>query len=174
MGLSVDEFDLDHGWPPFSRYTEMYFDSRGTPLLEDIPPLNPAVKWAVNNYCFIGYPSTFFPQHLPTIVVGKTLVDLINSCPQNPQFMRYSVTADRLEDAVDFAARASGTSKMIAFDGAVGGFNLTEPLAELLRAKGPAAEKEVEDILLPKWCRQRSLPPPRPGEAGRDMRKPSF
>ena len=33
-GLSVDEFDLDHGWPPFSRYTEMYFDRAGHPPLE--------------------------------------------------------------------------------------------------------------------------------------------
>jgi hypothetical protein len=162
MGLSVDEFDLDHGWPPFSRYSEMYFDSQGTPLLKEIPPLNPAVKWAVNNYCFIGYPSTFFSQHLPTIVVGQALANLINSCPQNPQYMRYCVTADSLEDAVRFATKASGISKIIAFDGAVGGFNVTGPLAELLRAKAPAVEEEVENDLLPKWCRQRNLPLPRP------------
>ncbi len=60
MGLSVDEFDLDHAMPPFSRYSEMYFDPRGKPLLRDIPPLNPAVRWIVNNYCYIGYPSAFF------------------------------------------------------------------------------------------------------------------
>ena len=157
MGLSVDEFDLDHGWPPFSRYTEMYFDPQGVPLLEDIPPLNPAVKWAVNNYCFIGYPSTFFSQHLPTVVVGQSLANLIRSCPQNPQYMSYCVTADGLDEAIRFATRASGTSKVIAFDGAVGGFNLTEPLAELLRAKAPAVEEKVENDLLPKWCRQRNL-----------------
>jgi hypothetical protein len=162
MGLSVDEFDLDHGWPPFSRYTEMYFDPQGIPLLKEIPPLNPAVKWAVNNYCFIGYPSTFFSQHLSTIVVGQALADLINACPQNPQFMRYCVTADRLDNAVDFATRAGGTSKILVFDGAVGGFNLTESLAELLRAKAPAAEEAVEKVLLPKWCRQRNLSLPHP------------
>jgi len=161
MGLSVDEFDLDHGWPPFSRYTEMYFDPQGVPLLEDIPPLNPAVKWAVNNYCFIGYPSTFFSQHLPTVVVGQSLANLIRSCPQNPQYMSYCVTADGLDEAIRFATRASGTSKVIAFDGAVGGFNLTEPLAELLRAKAPAVEEKVENDLLPKWCRQRNLSLPR-------------
>ena len=161
MGLSVDEFDLDHGWPPFSRYTEMYFDPQGVPILEDIPPLNPAVKWAVNNYCFIGYPSTFFSQHLPTVVVGQSLANLIRSCPQNPQYMSYCVTADGLDEAIRFATRASGTSKVIAFDGAVGGFNLTEPLAELLRAKAPAVEEKVENDLLPKWCRQRNLSLPR-------------
>jgi hypothetical protein len=161
MGLSVDEFDLDHGWPPFSRYTEMYFDPQGVPLLEDIPPLNPAVKWAVNNYCFIGYPSTFFSQHLPTVVVGQALADLIRSCPQNPQYMRYCVTADGLDEAIRFAIRASGTSNVIVFDGAVGGFNLTEPLAELLRAKASAVEEKVENDLLPNWCRQRNLSLPR-------------
>lgn len=157
MGLSVDEFDLDHAWPPFSRYTEMYFDPQGTPLLKEIPPLNPAVKWIVNNYCFIGYPSTFFSQHLPTIVVGQTLVNLINSCPQNPQYMRYCVTADRLDDAVNFATRAGGTPNILAFDGAVGGFNLTEPLADLLKSKAQAVEERIETHLLPKWCRQRNL-----------------
>jgi hypothetical protein len=162
MGLSVDEFDLDRGWPPFSRYTEMYFDPDGTPLLAEIPPLNPAVKWVVNNYCSIGYPSAFFSQHVPTIVVGQALANLINSCPQNPQYMRYCVKAEGLEDAVNFATRASGISNLIAFDGAVGGFNLTEPLAELLRTKAPAVEEKVENDLLPKWCRQRNLSLPCP------------
>jgi hypothetical protein len=156
-GLSVDEFDLEHGWPPFSRYTEMYFDQEGVPLLEEIPPLNPAIKWIVNNYCFIGLPCTFFAQHVPTIVVGRALADFINSCPQNPLYMRYAVTADRLEEAVRLASKASGTSNLIAFDGAVGGFNLTEPLADLLRSKTPGIEERVETQLLPKWCRQRNL-----------------
>jgi hypothetical protein len=156
-GLSVDEFDLDHGWPPFSRYTEMYFDQKGQPLLEEIPPLNPAVKWVVNNYCFIGLPCSFFAQHVPTIVVGRAMADLINACPQNPHYMRYAVTADGLEEAIRFASRASGTDKIIAFDGAVGGFNMTEPLADLLRGKAAGIEDRVESESLPKWCRQRNL-----------------
>lgn len=156
-GLSVDEFDLDHGWPPFSRYTEMYFNEQGLPLLKEIPPLNPAIKWIINNYCFIGYPSTFFAQHVPTVVVSRALADLINSCPQNPQYMRYAVMADGLEETIRFVAKASGTSNVIAFDGAVGGFNLTEPLADLLRSKASGIEERVETQLLPKWCRQRNL-----------------
>jgi hypothetical protein len=157
MGLSVDEFDLDHAMPPFSRYSEMYFDPKGKPLLQDIPPLNPAVKWIVNNYCYIGYPSAFFAQHVPMVVVGQPLVDLIKSCPQNPGFMGYSVMAEDLKNAVDFVSRASGTSEIIVFDGAVGGFNLTAPLADLLRSKASTVEEEVEHNLLPKWCEQRGL-----------------
>ncbi|MCJ7783876.1 MAG: hypothetical protein MUP41_08065, partial [Desulfobacterales bacterium] len=152
-----DEFDLDHGWPPFSRYTEMYFDEQGLPLLKEIPPLNPAIKWIVNNYCFIGLPCTFFAQHIPTIVVGRPLADLINLCPQNPLYMHYAVTAEGLEEAIQFATKMAGTSNLIAFDGAVGGFNLTEPLADLLRSKAPGIEDTVETQLLPKWCRQRNL-----------------
>lgn len=157
LGLSIDEFDLEHGWPPFSRYSEMFFDNQGMPFVKDIPPLNPAVKFIVNNYCFIGYPSTFFAQHVPTIVVGHALANLINSCPQNIQYMRYSVISETLEDAVDFAIKASGTSNIIAFDGAVGGFNLTEALADLLRRKAPEVEDKVERYLLPKWCKQRNI-----------------
>jgi len=157
MGLSVDEFDLDHAMPPFSRYTEMYFDPKGKPLLQDIPPLNPAVKWIVNNYCYIGYPSAFFAQHVPMVVVGQPLVDLIKSCPQNPGFMGYSVMAEDLKNAVEFVSRASGISDVIVFDGAVGGFNLTAPLADLLRSKASTVEEEVERNLLPKWCEQRGL-----------------
>jgi hypothetical protein len=157
LGLSVDEFDLDHGWPPFSRYTEMYFDQEGHPLLKEIPPLNPAVKWIINNYCFIGYPSTFFAQHLPTIVVGRPLADLIRSCPQNAQFMTYSLTADRLETAIRFATKAAGTRNILTFDGATGGFNMTEDLADFLAKRGRAIEEKVETDLLPKWCRQRNL-----------------
>lgn len=158
LGLSVDEFDLDHGWPPFSRYTEMYFDPEGRPLIEAIPPLNPAVRWIVNNYCFIGYPSTFFAQHIPTIVVGRALADLIRSCPQNPHYMRYAAVMDQLDDALAFACKAAQTSHVLIFDGAVGGFNLTEPLARFLRERAAGVEAIVEETLMPKWCRQRNLP----------------
>lgn len=157
LGLSVDEFDLDHGWPPFSRYTEMYFDAQGHPLVDEIPPLNPAVRWIVNNYCFIGYPSTFFAQHVPTLVVGRALADLIRSCPQNPHYMRYAAVMDHLEDAVAFACKVAQTCNVLIFDGAVGGFNLTEPLARLLRERAPGVEEIVEQQLMPKWCLQRNL-----------------
>lgn len=157
LGLGIDEFDLDDGWPPFSRYTEMFYDQEGAPLLKGIPPLNPAVKWIVNNYCFIGYPSSFFAQHVPTIVVGQGLADLIRSCPQNTKYMRYCVVADRLDEAIQFCSKASNTSNVLIFDGAIGGFNLSHSLADLLKAKARGVEEQVEKDLLPKWCRQRDL-----------------
>ena len=156
-GLSVDEFDLDHGWPPFSRYTEMYFDEEGHPLLKEIPPLNSAVKWIINNYCMSGLPSTFFAQHVPTIVVGRALADHLNADPQNPQYMQHALMAEGLEEAIRFVTKAAGISNIIAFDGAVGGFNMTEHLADLLKSKALGIEEMVDTQLLPKWCRQRSL-----------------
>jgi len=123
----------------------------------EIPPLNPAVKCIVNNYCFIGYPSAFFAQHIPTIVVGRDLADLIHACPQNSQFMRYSLVADRLDTAIKFALKSAETPNILAFDGATGGFNMTETLADFLREKSTKIEEKVETDLLPKWCRQRNL-----------------
>ena len=155
--LSVDEFDLENGWPPFSRWTEMYFDRQGRPMSKEIPPLNPAIKWVVNNYCFVGNPSTFFAQHLPTIVVGQAMAELIRSCPQNPQYMEHCLMADQLDYAINFAQRTTGTSNVLVFDGADGGFNLTAPLVDLLKAKAADVDEEVEMRLLPRWCRQRNL-----------------
>jgi hypothetical protein len=65
--------------------------------------------------------------------------------------------AEGLEEAVRFVTKSTGISKIIAFDGAVGGFNMTESLADLLRSKTAGIEEMVETHLLPKWCRQRNL-----------------
>jgi hypothetical protein len=114
----------------------------------------------INNYCMSGLPSAFFAQHVPSVVVGRALADHLNADPQNTQYMKYAVTAEGLEEAVRFVSSVSGTSKIIVFDGAAGGFNMTEPLADLLRSKASGIEETVETKLLPKWCRQRSLPFP--------------
>ena len=71
--------------------------------------------------------------------------------------MRYCLMSDCLDDAINFATRTADTSNVLAFDGAIGGFNLTEPLVELLKSKAPTVEEKVENDLLPKWCRQRNL-----------------
>ncbi len=156
-GLSVDEFDLDQGFPPFSRYSEMYYDEECHPLIEKLPPLNPAVKWMINNYCMAGLPCAFFAQHVPTVVVGRAMADLMNADPQNPLYMKYAVMAEGLEEAVRFVTRVSGTPNILVFDGASNGFNMTEPLADLIKTKVSGIEEKVEKELLPKWCRQRGL-----------------
>jgi hypothetical protein len=111
----------------------------------------------INNYCMSGLPCAFFSQHVPTVVVGRALADHMNADPQNPQYMKYAVTAEDLEEAVRFVSRVSGTSNILVFDGASGGFNMTEPLADLLRSKVKGVEEKVDTLLLLKWCRQRNL-----------------
>jgi hypothetical protein len=111
----------------------------------------------INNYCMSGLPCTFFSQHVPTVVVGRAMVNHMNADPQNPQYMKYAVMTEGLQEAVDFVTRASGTSNILVFDGAANGFNMTEPLAELLKSKVSGIEEKVERELLPKWCRQRGL-----------------
>ena len=81
----------------------------------------------------------------------------MNADPQNPHYMKYAVMTEGLQEAVDFVTRVSGTQNILVFDGAANGFNMTEPLAELLRSKVSGIDKKVEGELLPKWCRQRGF-----------------
>lgn len=156
-GANTDLYDLDIPLPAYTWYTEAFYGKRGKPLLEDIPPLNPAIKMCVHNYAWTGYPSAFFSEHIPTVVVGREQAELFNRDPQNLTYMKHSVVAETLEGAMEFAYKAAGTRKVLIFDGAMGGINLSEPLAEFLLKKAPAVSRRVEEELLPKWLRQRGV-----------------
>jgi hypothetical protein len=67
------------------------------------------------------------------------------------------VVAETTEAVMDFAYRTTGTRKVLIFDGAVGGINVSEPLAELLLKKAPAVSDRVDNELLHKWLRQRGI-----------------
>ena len=58
---------------------------------------------------------------------------------------------------MDFAYKVTGTDKVIIFDGAMGGLNCSESLADLLIAKAPEVSKEVDTVLMPKWFKQRGV-----------------
>ena len=58
---------------------------------------------------------------------------------------------------MDFAYKTTGTDKVIIFDGAMGGLNCSESLAESLITKTPEVSKEVDEILMPKWFRERGV-----------------
>lgn len=49
------------------------------------------------------------------------------------------------------------TKKVLIFAGAMGGINVSEPLAELLLKKAPTVSRRVDEVLLPKWLRQRGV-----------------
>lgn len=156
-GANTDLYDLEMPLPAYTWYTEAFYGKRGEPLLEEIPRLNPAIKMCVQNCAWTGYPSAFFSEHIPTVVVGQAQADLFNRDPQNLNYMKHAVIAGTTEAAMEFAYKATGTKKVLIFDGAMGGINLSEPLAELLLKKAPEVDRRVEEELLPKWLRQRGV-----------------
>jgi hypothetical protein len=70
------------------------------------------------------------------------------------------VVANNLAEAVQIVTDRSGTDKGIVFDGCYGAINMTRPMAEFLIAKAPEVARRVDEVLLPKWLRQRGLPVP--------------
>ncbi|MBI3091926.1 MAG: hypothetical protein HYY96_14795 [Candidatus Tectomicrobia bacterium] len=157
IDANVDLFDLDVPLPPYTFYTESYYTRSGKKLLPDIPPVNPALKMVVHNYAFGGYPCVFFSKNTPTIVVGREQADLFNRDPQNMEYMKHAMIADTLETAMDFAYRTAKTDKVIIFDGASMGMNVSESLAAYLRRAAPRVIRRVEQELLPKWLAQRGM-----------------
>jgi hypothetical protein len=156
-GANTDLYDLERPLPPYTWYTEAYYGKQGKPLLDIIPPINPAIRMCVHNYAWTGYPSAFFAEQIPTLVVGQEQADLFDRDPLNPNYMDYATVIRSTEAAMNFAYRATGTQKVIIFDGAMGGINVSEPLAELLEAKAPEVSDRVDHELLPKWLRQRGV-----------------
>ncbi|MEW6671678.1 MAG: hypothetical protein AB1427_08235 [Thermodesulfobacteriota bacterium] len=156
LNANVDEFDLNIPFTPFTRYTDMLYP--GTqPLVEGIlPPPNPAIKMLIINYCSKGYPGTFFAQQLPTLVVGGQ-ADFLRGCEQNTQFMDYALKVDSLAKAIEFTKRVAGSDNILAFDGAVGGFNVSESLAREMYRLAPEVARQVDTVLMPMWLQQRGI-----------------
>ena len=157
VGANQDLFDLDQPLPPYTWYTEAFYGKDGKPLIEGIAPVNPAIRMVVQNYAWGGYPSAFFSEHVPTVVVGQKQAELFNSDPQNIEYMKYAVVADQLDDAMHFAYQAAKTDRVIIFDGAMGGINVSESLAELLVRQAPKVSMRVDNELMPKWLAQRGV-----------------
>ncbi|HBP63257.1 MAG TPA: hypothetical protein DD730_03070 [Desulfosporosinus sp.] len=157
VGANTDLYDLDLPLPAYTWYTEAFYGKQGRPLLDDIPRVNPAIKMCVQNYAWTGYPTAFFTEHIPTIVVGQEQAELFNRDPQNLTYMDHAMVAESTEAAMEFAYKTTGTRKVVIFDGAVGGINVSESLVEELMQKAPAVSKKVDEILLPKWLRQRGV-----------------
>lgn len=156
-GANTDLYDLDNPLPPYTWYTEAYYGKGGKPLIDGIPPVNPAIKMCIHNYAWTGYPSVFFAEQVPTLVVGEEQAQLMRDDPQNIYYMDHALVTPSLQEAMRFARRATGTDNLLVFDGAAGGMNVSPPLAELLKEKAPLVSERVEKELLPLWLRQRGL-----------------
>jgi hypothetical protein len=157
IGANIDLFDLDNPLPPYTWYTETFYDHRGQPLIPDIPPVNPAIKMVVHNYAWTGYPATFFAEHTPTVMVGRQQAEHFNRDPMNLNYMKHAVLAENLDTAMAFAHNTTKTDKAIIFDGATGGINVSYSLADHLRKVAPKVSKRVDTDLMPKWLDQRNV-----------------
>jgi hypothetical protein len=115
--------------------------------------LNQSVKALVINYSwrelFVDLAQTY-----PTIVADRKLA---GGLPK--RIMKYAVTAENLEAAMNFAYRVSKTDKVIVFDGSYGSINLSPSLGEFMLKKAPGVSRKVDQDLLPMWLRQRGLEP---------------
>ncbi len=159
-GANIDLFDLDNPLPPYTWYTESYYGKDGKPLIDGVPPVNPAIKMCIHNYAWAGYPVVFFAEQVPTLVVGEAQAQLMRDDPQNVYYMDHAMVAPSLTKAMHFAQRATGADHILVFDGAAGGMNVSPSLAEFLTQNAPRVSKQVEERLLPRWLRQRGLEVP--------------
>jgi hypothetical protein len=111
----------------------------------------------LHNYAWTGYPATFFAEHTPTIMVGRQQAELFNRDPMNLNYMKHALLAENLQTAMDFAYHTTKTDKVIIFDGATGGLNVSRPLADHLCKIAPQTNERVDQILMPKWLAQRNI-----------------
>lgn len=149
----LDLFDLDK--IPVSLGYGLYERQAGP----KIKSVNPCIKALVMNHMWLGVPQMELPTHIPTIVVGRDLADILAADPMNHDFMRYVVTAENLETAMVFAHSIANTENVIVFDGAFGAMTLSESLAKELVEKAPEVSRRVDEDLMPKWLRQRGIDP---------------
>jgi hypothetical protein len=154
---NIDMFDLDNPLPPYTWYTETFYDDQGQRIIPDIPPVNPAIKMVVHNYAWTGYPATFFAEQTPTIMVGRAQAEHFNRDPMNLNYMKHAVLAENLDAAMEFASHTAKTDNIIAFDGATGGANVSRSLADQMRSVASSSNARVEKELMPKWLKQRGM-----------------
>jgi len=159
LNANVDEFDLRKPFTAFTRYTDMLYPDV-KPLVENkLPPPNPAIKALILNYCSKGYPSTFFAQQIPTLIVGVQ-ADLFANDEQNARFMEFAIKVENLSKAVAFARKFAQTDNILIFDGAAGGFNVSQSLADEMRKLAPKIAQKVDQELMPMWLKQRGVASP--------------
>lgn len=156
VGANVDAFDL-RTLPPYTWYTESFYDKNNKPLSDKVVPVNPHIRMVIQNYAWGGYPSTFFARHTPTIVVGREQADMMTRCPMNVYYMEEAVIADSLDTAMKFAYNSTKTDKVVIFDGAASGINVSESMAAEMFEKAPMVSKKVDEVLLKLWLDQRGL-----------------
>jgi len=143
----VDWFDLDRAEEGVAIESAM-----GAGLSESI-------KAAVINQALIGLNFTSLTLICPTIVANPQMAECLRHDFANPLFFRKAEVADSLPAAVERAVAVGGSDKVIVFDGCYGSLNVSTSMAQHLSDLAPQCGREVDDILLPKWLKQRGIDP---------------
>jgi hypothetical protein len=118
---------------------------------------NEAIKGLVINYMAGGVPQPFLWSNYPVHVVGEQVYRWLLNDPSNTSIEKPARLAPSLPEAVETACREGGTSNVIVFDRTPGAFRVSRGLGEYLLEQAPDVRREVEDIYLPKWLKQRGL-----------------
>ena len=119
---------------------------------------NNAIKGIVINYTAGGVPQPFLWDNYPIHVVGETVNRWMLNDPTNWHFERAEARVwSSLGEAVETACREGETRNVIVFDRTPGAFRVTRELGEHLLARAPEVRRQVEEVYLPKWLRQRGL-----------------
>jgi hypothetical protein len=121
--------------------------------------LSDSLKAAVINQALIGLNFTSLTLICPTIVANPQMVEALRHDFANPLFFKRAEVADDLPAAVKLAIERAGTDKIIVFDGSYGSLNVSESMAQHLAELAPACSREVDDVLLPAWLKQRGIDP---------------
>jgi hypothetical protein len=111
----------------------------------------------VINYMAGGVPQPFLWSNYPVHVVGEQVYRWLLNDPSNTYIEKTARLAPSLPEAVETACREGGTSNVIVFDRTPGAFRVSRGLGEYLLEQAPDVRREVEDIYLPKWLKQRGL-----------------
>ncbi|MCR4442993.1 MAG: hypothetical protein QHH10_11670 [Peptococcaceae bacterium] len=156
MQANVDIFDLSLPVTPYGPVSEQTYDEQGRQTVPWIPTINPAIKMMINNYSYKGFPSNFYSEQIPTIVVGQAMAKLFEHCESSNQYMKNAVIAWDLDHAMKYAKKVTKTENVLVFDGAQGGVNVSESLREFMLENSADVSEEVT-TLMPKWLKQRGI-----------------
>jgi len=118
-----------------------------------------SIKAAVLNQALIGLNFTNLTFMCPTIIANPQMAQAMRHDFSNPFFMDRAEVADNLVDAVNTAIDRGGSDKVIVFDGSYGALNVSESMARHLFQLAPECARQVDEILLPMWLKQRGIDP---------------
>jgi hypothetical protein len=150
----LDLFDLDV--VPVSLGYGIY---QPPPEQKKSKAVSPVIKAWVMNHWWLGVPQMELATSCPMILVGREMTKLVDEDCMNNVMLDHVTTAETLPAAMNFAKRVAQTDHIIAFDGCYGAITCSTQLAEHLIKRAPVVNQRVEEVLLPKWLKQRGIDP---------------